>query len=355
MELEKQNAGDAGQEKSSTNPPCSEFFDFLKRNKLNLNSKIERILAGDSPCIPRFGNAFSLGAGYVLRRAVLRESLPFSLLGKSPNEIEKEIKEMTREPQELPFSISGSRPLSPEEMDQMISMEMAEVEEMAIRGIANSSPPNFNWRGAEMLYGFIREAFYPSEEDEKQLTLPLLLPRESGIVWASCRDTDYYLAASLLETNQRKKNGASALIYYDEEKRPVILQRTGQYKMNNGSKYSESVAVNLESMVVNGVYLPPGILMGVLTEVSGGEMVRIIDSTDDNVLSIKKIKGIFPIRPTIFAINPDQQEATFGSHYQAFKEAFMDWNPRVDLPSMEDFRRTAGEILIKRGIAETPR
>jgi len=320
------------------NKPVAELLEQLNKNGFSLDRRTQETLKGNSRYIPRYGNEFAVGGGFILRRAVApREGSLFGLMGKDFESARNEVWDFIEEQGEA----------SPAEIDQVADMEMEEIKKEPgvffdqIRKLKEKT--DFNWEGTKMLYRFIKDAFYPPKKDRQTTSLPYK-KRETGLKWADCKDMEFYFATSLRESKQRQENGASALVFYDQEG-PLIFQRTGRYKMSHSDKYSESTAINLRPISVNGVRLPPGTIIGVSTKHSEKDMKKIIESKEDHILPANQITGVFPIRPSIYNISPDQQKETFGSHYDDFKSVFLAWNPSMPLPDITDFQQTAKEIL----------
>ncbi len=338
---EIQEAPQPERKEKKISPPCREFLNFLDKNEIPLADHIREVAEGTS-INTRHGNEFSQASGKIIRRVCAHqpgEILRLRSFGLNYAEIEDDI---------IDFIKSQDEELSPFEVDRLVELEMEELPRnpKGFYDQMNSleADQEFNHQGTELLVSLLKDSINPQETTPKTTELDY----EPTYKFNICKDSEFYLSASI-EPKFRRENAASVLVYYDDSG-PLILQKTGRYKINHKPNYKEkgssnSTAVTLRPIVVNGIKLPPGTLVGpAMTE----KAESLVESPNDNALPISELKGIHPLRLTIFSLPPEEQEATFGEHYKDFDETLKGWTyQRRDLPTIETFQKFAEKVVEK--------
>jgi hypothetical protein len=161
---------------------------------------------------------------------------------------------------------------------------------------------------------------------------------EKKRMWLNCKDSEFYMSSTLGGTSLRRECLARAAVYCNETGQPIIYQKRGDYAIKHNDVHSNSTAITLKPILVNGMLLPPGTLIGL--ESSQDNINQ--EKTRDHVLPISCITGVIPLRLTVFALSPPEAMSTFGLHYLDFFQSSHACNKFV--PTLETFQVWAEEV-----------
>jgi len=327
---------DLGEERLGT--ACGEIVKFCETNGIPLSKRMRGYLTGEGVKTERYGSEYTLASGHLIRTITRAEGdgsrLEVFGLGYG-NQFELE--------GEISAELAQDRSLSDERIRDLVELEMFEIMRdprgrypgiLKLESLADVEMSE----SAGLFLDLCGQCFRKLDGSGKNPSFE----RSNRGRYLFCSDSEFYMAARLSE----RIDGADSTVFFDGDK-PIFFQKTGRFKTSYGKEgdgfVTNATAITLCPVEVNGIVLPSGTLVGLETNIDeGGE--SYVRKEGDQRYGIERIKGIMPLRLSIFAVDESEQERAFGSHYTKFKDTVEGWGGRV--PVLEDFVKKAETHLI---------
>lgn len=317
------------QKTEKSNPVCSEVLNSAESLGVPLNMQVSELLNEGNT---RYGNGFALASGKVIRalaeNGAESDAVYSEIFGIDTN---KEYDDIEK------YVLEQEPDLSDEDRRKVVLEELSEVsvDPKVFYNLdrIKKDKPNFENNGAELFWGFLEEAV----TSEKGLGVEI--PFKESVKWGNCKDSEYYMASTLPEGSMGRNAGARCVVYVDEENKPVIYQKSGEYKIEINEEFSNATAINLVPITVNGVTLPPGTLLGISGELDKSDLKK----PEDQVVPLKKIQGVFPLRLTAFSLPREDAKLAFAEHYTNFSVSY-----GKQTPELQDFEKAAIDVVAKK-------
>lgn len=323
--------------------PAKEILGFCSKNGVPLSLEMTGLLTGEKLPSARYGTEYTLASGNLIR-TITREERDINrreVFGLSNlYGLEEQITEEVRKE-------SG---LKPQEVLDLTNLEVTEVLRNPTGrypGINILTTTDCHFQASKIFLSLASQAIYP-----EHLT-GLTFERSTLNRCELCKDSEYYLSARLDPTLAYSYDASSTIFHQNGE--PVFFQKTGRYKTGysaeNGRVFTNATAINLKPVEVNGIVLPQGTLFGLNTDIDSPtdqeNQRSYVLNRGNQSFEINRVISVMPLRLTMFAIPPEEQEVTFGFHFTDVVETLDSWTHQTTkkLPTLQEFQTKAERIL----------
>lgn len=315
---------------TGNNISCNEVLTVLDEHWLPISDELRDLM--DREDITQFAQV----SGLIMRTAVIDEASgsPSShIFELNSNRLEEDVTEF----------IDTNAEGSDDDKQALLELEMAEIDsnqtlaDLYSPESSNASPAFYDFsvllrpvafssEGASLLWKILRSTVHPEHNSEHHFSYD----KTSKVRWDKGLGFEKYFTEVLLEDQHQPKSDTNSIVYQDSGI-PLFYRLPNVNADNTENRYDGSIALSLQDITVNGIFVPSGTLVGIESEI-------ISENSETRVLSTDSIKSVFPLRLSLFSLPPSEARVSFGDLYREYER-----NKSV-VPTLENFKQVAAAI-----------